>query len=205
MTSTYWTSTQSASGDTTTITLTTTSSIPSGASVTVTCYEDVGGDGSGATTDALGNAYDNSATATLAGGTDETTDLSGFDGGGQTNDYWLQVELAGDGSDPTLASPTLTSVDANTTATDQTAAADAGALTLASPAVTATAGVASATADVGALTLRAPAVLAGVFTEQRTADLSGTATSRVVADETGGDGQVQVGASGRAVEVDTND
>ena len=110
MGSDYWTSKQTEIGDQTTITATTTTTIPAGTSITLTLYEDVGNDGTGASTDAIGNSYDNSASATLSGGADETTDLAGFDGGGSTNAYWVHLQLDGDGSDPTLDSPTVDSV-----------------------------------------------------------------------------------------------
>lgn len=112
MGSDYWTSKKQARGNTSTITITTTTSIPASTSITVTLFEDVGADGSGASTDAIGNNYDNSASVTLAGGTDETNDLTGFDGGSSTNDYWAHFQLDGDGADPTLDSPTVDSFDA---------------------------------------------------------------------------------------------
>lgn len=124
MGSDYWTSKQSGVGDNSTITITTTTTIPTNTSITVTLFEDVSGDGSGASTDAIGNSYDNSASVTLAGGTDETNDLTGFDGGGSTNDYWAHFQIDGDGADPTLDSPTVDSFDAAAKSSDATIVRD---------------------------------------------------------------------------------
>lgn len=109
----YWSGKKVEFGDNATITVTTTTTIPANTSITLTLFEDVGNDGSGANTDAIGNSYDNSASVVLAGGAAETNDLTGFDGGGSQNAYWIRLELDGDGSDPTLDSPTVDSVDAN--------------------------------------------------------------------------------------------
>lgn len=122
----FWTAKQLAPGDTETIAVTTTTAIPTGASVTLTLYEDVENDGTGPNTDALGNAYDTAASATLSGGADETTALSGFDGGGTENAYWLRIEFGGDGADPTLDAPTLDSVDVTTTVAGATASITPG-------------------------------------------------------------------------------
>ena len=109
------------------LTLTTTSTLNDG-SITVTVYEDVGGDGSGANTDALGNAYDNSASVSLAGGTDETNTLTGFDGT-TGNDYWLQVEYGAlttvTDATPTFDAYTLAS---NTTVTGPSVTLDGSAI-----------------------------------------------------------------------------
>jgi len=105
-------------GDSTSLDLTTTTTIPAGASVTVTVYEDVGNDDSGpnSVTDPSGatHNYENSASVTLSGGTNESNTLTGFDGGGSTNAYIVQVELDGDGSDPTLDSPQFDRLSADT-------------------------------------------------------------------------------------------
>lgn len=102
----FTTSKKSETGDSSTITVTTTSTITAGTSITVTLYEDVGQTG----------ASDNSASTTLSGGADETNDLTGFSGAGSTNDYWFDIEPAGDGSDPTTASPTLSSIQSDASA-----------------------------------------------------------------------------------------
>jgi len=105
-------------GDTTDLTLTTTTTIPAGTSITITVYEDVGNDDSGANsvTDPSGTThnYENSDSVALAGGTDETNTLTGFDGGGSTNAYIVRVELDGDGSDPALDSPQFDSLSVDT-------------------------------------------------------------------------------------------
>lgn len=73
------------------IDLTTTATIPSTSqSITVTVYEDVGNDGSGASTDPNGRAYDNSASQSIAAGTN-TYSLTGFSGG-LGNAYWARIE-----------------------------------------------------------------------------------------------------------------
>lgn len=111
MGSDMFTSKKSEVGDNSTIDIVHDATIPGGTTISVTLFEDVGGDGSGANTDALGNAYDNSNSGALSGGGGNTLSLSGFDGGGSTNDYWLKVDIDGDGTDPTLDSPTVDSVD----------------------------------------------------------------------------------------------
>lgn len=110
MGSDYWTSKQTEVGGLSSIDVTTTTTIPASASITLTLFEDVGADGSGANTDAIGNNYDNSASVSLTGGTSETNTLTGFDGGGSTNDYWMHFAIDGDGTDPTVTTPTFSSV-----------------------------------------------------------------------------------------------
>lgn len=69
--------------------LTTTGTVPANTSLTITVYEDVGADGSGANTDPNGKSYDNSATESVADGTN-TYSLTGLDGS-SGNEYWLEV------------------------------------------------------------------------------------------------------------------
>ena len=115
-TSTWWSTKRTETGAKSAPVIATDSTIPVGTSIDITLFEDVGNDQTGSQTDARNNDYDNKDTVTLSGGTDETNTLSGFDGGGTTNNYWVKVELSGDGSDPTLASPTLTSIEVRTSA-----------------------------------------------------------------------------------------
>lgn len=114
MSSELWTAKKSNTGERSEIQLTTDSTVPTNTSITVTLYEDVGQDGSGGSTDAIGNAYDNSASVVLSGGS-ETNTLTGFDGGSSTNDYWFRLEFDGDGSDPSLDAPQLNSIQIKTT------------------------------------------------------------------------------------------
>lgn len=86
----HWTSKKTIAASLSSPTLESTATLNGGA-IDVTVYEDVGDDGSGANTDAIGNSYDNSDTVTLAGGTDETNALTGFDGS-NGNAYWCQLQ-----------------------------------------------------------------------------------------------------------------
>lgn len=91
-----------------TLKLTTTATVPSGSTLSITIYEDVGGDGSGASTDPNGRAYDNTATQSIDDGTNSYT-FTGFSL--QTgDDLWIQVDE--DNTDPT----TTASLDSATVA-----------------------------------------------------------------------------------------
>lgn len=98
-------------GDNSSIDVVHDATIPTGTSITCTLFEDVGNDGAGANTDALGNSYDNSASGSLSAGTGNTLTLTGFDGGSSTNAYWAHLELDGDGTDPTLGPVSVGSLD----------------------------------------------------------------------------------------------
>lgn len=122
--------------------------------INITVYEDVGGDGSGANTDALGNSYDNSQTIALSGGATELNALPDLDGG-TGNDYWLEIEFTA--PSPLTGTPaTLTSYTLETES-GQELTADVGTLTLSGPeASISTTGSLSLNADVGTLTLSGP-------------------------------------------------
>lgn len=94
-------------------TLTTTATLNAG-SLTVTVYEFVDG-GTNGSTDAIGNAYQNSVSVALAGGVDETNTLAGFDGSAG-NTVWLHVEYGAPAS-PTDTSPTFSSYTLDTAST----------------------------------------------------------------------------------------
>lgn len=108
--SSHWTDKKSSTGDSSSVDLTTTTSLPAGTSVTVTLFQDDDADGAGANTDALGNSYDNSASVTLSGGT-ETNTLTGFDADGSTDNWWLEIQADPDSTDLSAGLITLDSWD----------------------------------------------------------------------------------------------
>lgn len=149
-----------------------TTSILNGGSISVTVYEDAGGDGTGANTDPNGKQFDNSATTTLAGGT-ETHTLTGF-AGGVGNDYWIEPDL----SVPSITStsPTLTS-----TAVDPEpgAAAVSEAPTLAASAAGSVAESVSSAPESGTLTADATPTLTTSPTTTEAAHLGITGTGTI--------------------------
>lgn len=97
------------------ITLRTTTTIPTNTSIDITVYEDVGDDNTGpnSVTDPSGTVhnYENEKTANLNGGTNEETNLTGFDTSGVSSAYIVRVELDGQGTDPTVDSPTVDKIE----------------------------------------------------------------------------------------------
>lgn len=107
----YWTSTHSADAGSDTLTLETSTSIPQGAGITVTLYQDVDGAGGGEETDALGNPYDHSETISLTSGDGVEHTVEGFVDTDGEDTWWLHVEFSADDEDVTTEAPKLHSYD----------------------------------------------------------------------------------------------
>lgn len=131
--SSLWTNKKIALGDNTEITVTTQSTVPSGSVAQLTLYEDVGSNSTGTQVDENGEAFNNSTTVDLGGGT-ETHTLTGFDGTGKTNTYWAKISLNADSSSLTAAPPSVEKVVVEPSI--QTAVESLSASVSASPSIT---------------------------------------------------------------------